>query len=238
MKTLIFITLISSLTVFSQINRQTPLNNEVIKDKIKDEKYEMIWYVQKDSSKIEMARVFTEITKSKKKVLVITKVKIKNSNAIWIDSTISKLSNLKPIRHSSYNQQREMVLDFTKTVNGFYLDKTNNKKTIIAEKRYDDFFDSNLYPQLIRWLPLKEEYKSIISIFDYNPKSKVGVKNAYIKETHKGILKGKDVWIVNVTDDISNNTAKNSYYIDINTNRLIKQEIEIEGRKMVMELVE
>ncbi len=238
MKTLIFITLISSVSVFSQINRQAPLKNEVINNLIKDDKYEMIWYAQKDSSKIELARVFTEITKSKRKLLVTTNVKMKNTSAIWTDSTVAKLPSLKPMYHSSYNQQRDMVLNFEKTVNGYYLDKTTNKKTIIAQKVNNDFFDSNLYPQLIRWLPLKEGYSSLLTIFDYNPKSTSGIQNVYIKGTKRGLLNSREVWIVTVTDDISNNSVKNTYYIDINTNKLLKQEIETGGRKMFMELVE
>jgi hypothetical protein len=43
------------------------------------------------------------------------------------------------------------------------------------------------------------------------------------------------VWKVEATDDISNNAAVSTYYIDRSTRKILKQEIEIGGRKMLME---
>ena len=62
---------------------------------------------------------------------------------------------------------------------------------------------------------------------------------AFIKNVVKGKIPGKrdrEVWIVTVTDDISDNKVIMTYYIDCNNKQLIRQEINMPGRKMVMEL--
>lgn len=53
-------------------------------------------------------------------------------------------------------------------------------------------------------------------------------------------LNGRErlVWKVETKDNISNNTAVSTYYIDTSTRKILKQEIDFGGRKMVMELVE
>jgi hypothetical protein len=110
-------------------------------------------------------------------------------------------------------------------------------KRQINETTTESYFDSNIYPQLIRWLPLNNGYQKTISIFDYNPNAKTGVIKAFVKNVEKSkILGNRDVWVVIVTDDISDNKAISTYYIDIKTRQLIRQEIDIQGRKMVIEL--
>ena len=132
-----------------------------------------------------------------------------------------------------------MVLNFDKKVTGYYFDKITNTKNKIDETTTESYFDSNIYPHLIRWLPLKNGYQKTISIFDYNPSTKTGVIKAHIKDVVKGKLGNtdKDVWIVKATDDISDNKAISTFYIDIKTKQLIRQEIDMQGRKMVMELI-
>jgi hypothetical protein len=85
-------------------------------------------------------------------------------------------------------------------------------------------------------------YSQTISIFDYNPTSKIGVITATVKNTEETTIdfKGKEkkVWKVETTDDISNNSTINTYYIEKSTRKILKQEIDFGGRKMLMELVE
>lgn len=132
--------------------------------------------------------------------------------------------------------QRDIELNFAKTnVTGFYLDKADNNKITINETVKNDYFDSNLYPQLIRWMPLKQGYKTEISIFDYNPKAAIGVIKAYVLDTKQDKLNNIDVWIVTATDDISSKQAVSKYYIDMKTRDILKQEINIGPRKMLME---
>ncbi|WP_295230784.1 hypothetical protein [uncultured Chryseobacterium sp.] len=224
--------------VFSNAQQtvQTPEKNQVDGSLIKNEVYSMIWYALKDTAKVEIGKVETQILKSGKNITVSSTVKMKNMPD-WKDETVAEFSNFSPVKHTSFNVQRDILLDFGKenTVTGYYLDKTKNNRTEINETTEGKFFDSNLYTQLIRWLPLKEGYTTEMAIFDYNPASGKGIMKAYITGTKKGTYKNKPVWMVSVTDDISQQKAVSTYYIDSKTRELLKQEIDMGPRKMVME---
>ncbi|OXA85900.1 DUF3108 domain-containing protein [Flavobacterium hercynium] len=224
------------LTSNAQKKAQSPSQNEIIESRIKNEEYEMNWFAVRDTTKMEIGKVFTKISKTKNTLTITTTVKMKNKPD-WIDETIAELTKLKAVKHTSVNMQRDIELNFGKQTTGFYLDKIRNKKTEINEETTGDFFDSNLYPQIIRWLPLKENYKTEISIFDYNPMKKTGILKANITNTQKGSYANKSVWIVTVTDDISDNKVINTYYFDSKTNQLLKQEIDMGANKMLFEKV-
>ncbi|MEO8535124.1 MAG: hypothetical protein ABI441_15300 [Flavobacterium sp.] len=224
------------LTASAQEKTQSPKQNEIIESLIKNENYEMNWFAVRDTVKIEIGKVFTEISRTKNILKVTTTVKMKNKPD-WIDETIAELPELKPIQHTSVNTQREITLNFGKQTTGFYLDKIESKKTEINEKTDVAFFDSNIYPQLIRWFPLKENYKTEITIFDYNPVTKAAIIKANITGTKKGVYNNKPVWIVTVTDGISQNKVINTYYIDSETNQFLKQEIDMGAKKMILEKV-
>jgi len=230
------------LQVFSQETLLSPLNNPADKSFINAETSEMNWFMLNDSLKVKIGNVQTTIQKKKESIYIITTVNMKHSTTKWIDSTIVETLNFKPIYHSSFNQQRDMVLNFGEKITGYYLNKQLGTKTEISEEADKPFFDSNFYPQLIRLLPLKDNYANTISIFDYNPTSKTGVITATIKDTKQATIdfngKKKQVWKVEVSDDISNNTAISTYYIEKSTRKILKQEIDFGGRKMLMELVE
>ncbi|MCM4153961.1 hypothetical protein DHD05_20420 [Arenibacter sp. N53] len=232
----------ASVQVFSQESLLSPLNNPANKNLIKSETSEMTWFMRKDSLKVEIGNVQTKIQKEKERIFIITIVNMKQSPTEWIDSTIVETLNFKPIYHSSYNQQRDMVLKFGEKITGYYFDKQTEIKTQISEEVDKPFFDSNFYPELIRFLPLKDRYSSTISIFDYNPASKIGVITATIKNTEQTTIsfngKKRQVWKVETTDDISNNAAISTYYIDTSTRKVLIQAIDFESRKMLMELVE
>ncbi|MFD2824641.1 hypothetical protein ACFS5M_13245 [Lacinutrix iliipiscaria] len=231
-----------STQVTSQEQLLSPQNNPGNINLLKSETTKMSWFMVKDSIEIKIGDIFTKIKKGKDSVTIITTVVMKQSPSNWVDSTIVGTKNFKPIYHSSYNQQRDMVLQFGKKITGYYLDKQSDSKTKISEEVNEPFFDSNFYPQLLRILPLKNGYSKTISIFDYNPKSKIGVITATIKSTevtttkHNGKL--KQVWKVVTTDEISNHTALITYYIDMSTRKLLKQELNLGARKMIMRLDE
>ncbi|MCP1251648.1 MULTISPECIES: DUF3108 domain-containing protein [Elizabethkingia] len=220
----------------AQEKTQSPKHNDVNSALIKNEETEMNWYAVKDTTKIEIGKVITKIARTPNAVNITTTVKMKGAPSDWTDETSAKLPNLAPVKHSSFNMQRDMVLNFGKEITGYYLDKATNKKTEINEKNQEDFFDSNIYPQLIRWLPLKENYKTDIAIYDYNPK-KSGVLKVNIQSTEKGMYKNTPVWIVKTTDGITDHKAVTSFYIDIKTRQLLKQEMDMGPRKMLMERV-
>jgi len=201
----------------------------------------MVWYALRDTTTVEIGKVTTQISKDKKILTVITRVNMNNMKTPWVDSTVADLRTLKPIRHSSYNMQRDMVLHFGKIVTGFYDDKMKKNKRIINDTTKAGYFDSNLYPVLIGWLPLDNNYKQEISIYDYNPSAKIGVIKAYIKNVLSGTYQTdkrgiRDVWIVTVFDEIGNGVS--TYYFDKEDRKLWKQEIDANGRKMMMKLVE
>lgn len=215
---------------------QTPEKNQVDRTLIKNEDYSMAWYALKDTAKVEIGKVETQILKSGKAITVSSTVKMKNMPD-WKDETTAEFSDFSPVKHTSFNVQRDMLLDFGKKnmVTGYYLDKTKNNRTEINESTEGKFFDSNLYTQLIRWLPLKEGYTTEMAIFDYNPASGKGIMKAYVTGTKKGMYKNKPVWMVSVTDDISQKKAVSTYFIDSKTRELLKQEVDMGPRKMVME---
>jgi hypothetical protein len=228
-------------------NAQTilmPSKNAVEKKWIKNQDYQMVWYALSDTAKMEIGKVNTSISSDKKNITVVTQVSMKQMKTPWLDSTVAEKNTLKPIRHSSYNGQRDMVLNFGKVVTGFYNNKIKKKQTEIKDTTTGAYFDSNLYPTLITWLPLKEGYKQDISIYDYNPDAKIGVLKAFVKEVKKGTYESKNsgtrnVWIVTVADEIGNGeNGVSTYYIDALDRKVWKQEIEAGGRKMEMVLVE
>ncbi len=185
----------------------TPSKKSFEKKWIRDEKYQMTWYAMKDTSKFEIGLVFTEISRFDKNLHVTTSVKLKSSPAAWADTTIAEIRTLKPIYHSSFNAQRDMSLKFGNIVTGFYNDKRKNLNKSVSDTTNLPYFDSNIYPVLLGWLPLKTGYTQDISIYDYNPLGKIGVLKASIKVVQSGTYKTersgiREVWIVKVTDEI------------------------------------
>ncbi|PRB02030.1 hypothetical protein CQ046_13785 [Chryseobacterium sp. MYb7] len=237
MKTILFLLILSSANFFPQ-KLLTPENTGINSKLIQNETSEAVWFAENAGTKIEIGSIITEIKKlNKADLLIRTTVKMKQApDAQWTDSTLVKTSNFSPVYHSSYNSMRDMVLKSEKDkVTGYYLDKKSQKKDVI-EIPADPYFDSSSYAMLIRYLPLKEHYTAEISIFDYNPKSeKKGMMKAYILDTQKTEYKGKPVWAVKTNDDISNRATAVTYYIDAATRKIVKQDIEMAGRKMYLE---
>lgn len=237
MRTFLILLIIGSANFFSAQNLLSPSNIKIDSKYIQEELSEVGWTMENAGAKIEIGKVTTEFKKlNKKDLLIRTTVKMKQAPEAWVDSTIVKISDFQPVYHSSFNSMRNMSLTFNKNkVTGYYLDKKTQKKDLINEATTSAYFDSNSYPALIRFLPLKENYTSEISIYDYNPTAKKGVIKAYIEKVEEGEYNGKKVWVVKTTDDIQDRKTEITYYIDSVTRKVIKQEINAGGRKMVME---
>lgn len=207
---------------------------------IKESSYTMVWYGMRDTMKMEIGEVRTQISFDKKNIIVITTVAMKSIKAPWIDSAIAIRKTMAPVQHTSSNMQRDMVLNFNKIVTGNYLDKMKKVNHVISDTTDMPYFDSNLYPTLITWLPLTDGYAKDLSIYDYNPMGKKGVVKAHIKNVQSGSYQSsksgeRKVWIVTVNDDLgSNDKDFITYHIDKQTRQLWKQEINAQGRKMVM----
>ncbi|MEI3790344.1 MULTISPECIES: DUF3108 domain-containing protein [unclassified Chryseobacterium] len=239
MRTFLVLLLISSVNLFSQ-KLLTPANSAIDPKLIKDETSEAVWYAENAGTKMEIGSIITELKKlNKTDLLIKTTVKLKKApDAKWTDSTIVKTVNFQPVYHSSFNMMRDMVLKSGKTkVTGYYLDKKSKKKDPI-EMDAADYFDSSSYPMLIRFSPLKENYTADLSIFDYNPDAKKGLIKAYILDVKKTDYNGKKVWAVKTTDDIKDKTTIVTYYIDTETRKILKQDMDLGGRKMTLETIQ
>lgn len=239
----LFFLTIATLTSNAQ-NLLIPSKKSFDKKWVNNANYQMTWYALRDTGKFELGKVTTQISTDKTNLTVVTQVSMKNMKTAWVDSTVANLKTLKPIRHSSYNMQRDMVLNFGEIVTGYYIDKMKKSKTIVNDTTKRDYFDSNLYPVLIGWLPLGNNYKQDISIYDYNPSAKIGVIKASVKNvsssTYQTDKNGiRNVWVVTVSDEIGNGgSGVSTYYFDKIDRKLWKQEIDANGRKMMMKLVE
>lgn len=239
MRTFLIFLLVSSANLFSQ-KLLTPGNSTIDSKLIKDETSEAVWYAENAGKKIEIGSIITELKKlNKTDLLIKTTVKMKQTpDAKWTDSTIVKTAHFEPVYHSSFNTSRDIVLKSEKNkVTGYYLDKNSQKKDQI-EIPAKDYFESSSYPMLIRFLPLKENYTANLSIFDYNPDAKKGMMKAYVSEVKKTDHEGKKVWAVKTTDDIRDKKTIVTYYIDPETRKILKQDIEMNGRKMTMETIQ
>lgn len=93
----------------------------------------------KDSTEIQIGEVQTRIRKEKDKIYIITTVDMERSPSKWIDSTVVSKLDFEPIYHSSFNQQRDMVLKFGDKITGYYLDKQTNTRTQISEEADSPF---------------------------------------------------------------------------------------------------
>lgn len=238
MRTILILLLISSINIFSQ-KLITPNSSTFDPKLIKDETSEAIWYAEDADQKIKIGTITTELKKlNKTDLLIKTSVKLQKApDAQWTDSTIVKTANFEPVYHSSFNGMRDMVLKSgKKKVTGYYLDKKSQKKDNI-EMEAADYFDSSSYPVMIRFVPLKENYTAEISIFDYNPNAKKGLIKAYILDVKKIDYHEKKAWAVKTTDDIADKTSIITYYIDPETRKILQQDIDINGRKMILEII-
>lgn len=239
----LFITTITLAIITIASTAQTTLmpgERSFEKKWIKSESYQMTWFAIKDTAKLEIGIVANEVIVNDKLITIVTQVNMKNRKARWVDSTVAVALTLQPVSHASYNMQRDMVLNFGKVVTGFYNDKLKPKYITVSDTTTQDYFDSNLYPVLITWLPLKEGYKKDISIYDYNPSAKNGVMKAFVKGVTSGKLKTvksgiREVWVITVTDELGDGqNGPFIYYIDKADRKLWKQEINAGGQKMLM----
>lgn len=219
----------------------TPSKKAFEKKWLQPRNYLMHWYSLTDTSKKEIGKVYTHVSIQNNLLTVITEVRLNGMPGLWTDTSIAHARTLKPVLHSSYNMQRDMTLNFGKNITGYYTDKMKKSKTVINDTVSSWYFDSNLYPLLVGLLPLTEGYNQDIAIYDYNPAAKKGIMKAAVQNVTSGALLTekngvRDVWIVTVTDEISN--SRSTYYFDKNDRKLWKQEMEAKGRRMAMILDE
>jgi hypothetical protein len=241
----IFTTVLLAIAAFSTSAQTTlvPGKSSFEKKWISNSEYKMKWLGIRDTMAIEIGEVSTKILVQNDKLTVITNVAMKNSAEPWADTTTAHISTLKPIYHSSFNRQRNMSINFGPTVTGYYFDKPKNEKTVITETPTRDYFDSNIYPVLIGWLPLTDGFTTNITIFDYAPGGNTGVRDIVVSDVKTSSFLSKkqglrDVWIVTVVDGKGENASTSIFYFDKQDRTLWKQEIAAGKRNMRMVRVE
>jgi len=238
-KILFLLFLISEVTIAQTV--LSPGKKLVDRNWIKPGTSTMTWYALRGSNKMEMGKVTTTLSIKDHQLIVETSVKLKGMNGKWVDSTIADLRTLAPVYHSSTNMQRDMTIRFGKVVQGWHYDKMKKKTTERLDTLAQDYFDSNLYPQLIGWLPLKDDYTATLNIYDFNPDARSGVLKAFVKGVQSTTLDdpkmGKtEVWAVIVSDEIGNGeNGESTYFFTKKERKLLKQEIRVGNRVMVME---
>ncbi|WP_118972884.1 DUF3108 domain-containing protein [Taibaiella koreensis] len=203
---------------------------------------QMTWYALRDTLRMEIGSVRNQIIRERGTLISVTQVHLKKTAATWVDTSIALWPALKPVYHASYNAQRDMVLHFGPVITGFYYDKIKPDTQDINERVSSPYFDSNLYPQLLAWLPLKEGYRQTLAVYDYNS-AVSGLTEVHIVEvsssTYSSARSGiRPVWIVKVNDNIGGSDNTSSYFFDKADRKLWQQEISAGERKMLMVAVE
>ncbi|MGL5892878.1 MAG: hypothetical protein ACRC3B_23500 [Bacteroidia bacterium] len=237
MRKMIFAAAIIALSFTGKEPAVVPGSSYINIGVIKPEKYEMKWFLLMGKKKIEVASVTDSIAWQNGRLYAVSNVFMKGADAPWTDSTVADSATLRPIRHTSSNKQRDMVLNYGETVTGSYFDKKKNSTQTINDSLKAAYFDSNLYGHLVRWLKLEEGMQLDIAIYNYDPDKKSGLMYMHIEEVKSGTVtterKAKfDVWIVKVTDDISPGLAT-VFYINKANRELIQQDI-MKGKKRSM----
>jgi len=54
----------------------------------------MTWFIERDTSKIEIGKIKTEIKRIKNNILITTSVKMNQAQTEWVDNTLAHISNL------------------------------------------------------------------------------------------------------------------------------------------------
>lgn len=198
--------------------------------------HELTWFTLIGGKK-EMAKVRETFSFCNGQLLVVTDVVMSKPSAPWVDSTWVDSITMRPIRHVSTNQQRDMELNFGNVVSGYYMDKKKEQRTTISDTVNAAYFDSNLYPHLVRWLNLQNGMHCDLAIYDYNPKSGKGIMQVHVTDVKSGTFAtqqegNREVWIVKVTDDISPKMST-VHYIDKVTRQLWQQDVLYKKKRVI-----
>ncbi|SFE18000.1 DUF3108 domain-containing protein [Spirosoma endophyticum] len=205
------------------------------------EKQNSNWYMWQDSAKRELATITTTIQPGFQgdKVLIVQKIAMKGAPGTWVDTTVALQKTMAPIYHSSFNGQRNMVLAFNgQRIEGYYKNQKDGIVTLVNDQMSEPYFDSNIYPHLIRFLPLKAGYQATIPIYDFNPRQH-GLLFARVTDVKETMLTDKNgqkipCYAVQVTDDLSPD-SQTTHYIAKKDRAVVKLELVAGSRRMSIE---
>lgn len=217
---------ILALTIITFVNAQ---NNNTFESKwIQNESYDMTFYSIKDTVKTVIGEIENKLEINNGIILQSMTLKSKMFKNDFVDVTEYRLSDLKPIFHTSNNDQRFLTVVYGDTIYAIYRNVKDKKIRNYTERINNKlkYFESSVYQNIIRWLPLEEGYSNDIAIYNYDPNSRTGIFEVKITEvisekyqTKKSGL--REVW--KVTEFYEN--LKTVHYIDKEDRKLWKQEI-------------
>jgi hypothetical protein len=230
--------LLISATLFCKAQALlTPADNAFDRKWIKNGTYEMACYAYSNGQQVEISTFTVQINSTDKALAVYTALQMRGSEDLIIDTSIADGSTFKPIYRSSFSKTKAMVVNYGKEVTGHYHDKQTGKKHAIKDGAGTAFFDSYTYPYLLGLLPLTSGYKNDLAVYDYKPTNKTNTKKARIEEVKShmytsGFTGEHKVWQVKVFEEATNDSYV--YYIDKDTRRLWKIEIQTQGQQLLL----
>lgn len=209
---------------------------------IKNEKTQSRWMLVKDTVSYEIATILSDVQVSAKELRIMAEIQVKGAATKWYDTTVVSLPSLKPIRHTSTNIERDIIINYNEKVTGQYNDKATMQVTELDETTEKPYFGSSYYPYIIRLLPLKEGYTAELPIYDYHPRLK-GEMKVSITEVKSGKFKSKksgmvDVWEVTAVSNLAGEKNIVKYYIGKSDRKLWRQDIDALYQKMLIRLIE
>ncbi|HEY1202231.1 MAG TPA: hypothetical protein VGE79_14665 [Niastella sp.] len=213
-----------------------PGENVLDKKFIKNGTYEMACYAESGGQQIEISTFTIKINNTGKALGVYTQLQWASTKDVVIDTSISDGNTFKPIYRSSNSKTRQMVVNYGKDVSGYYYDKQTKKRTTIKESG-SAFFDSYTYPYLLGLLPLTTGYHNDMAVYDYKPGNTSNTKKTRIEEVKSNLYKSNltgehKVWQVNVYEEATKDSYV--YYIDKDSRRLWKIDIQTQGQRLQM----
>jgi hypothetical protein len=197
----------------------------------------MGYYAVSGSNNTEICSFAIDVNANNKTLSIFTTLTFLGTGEKWTDTCISDVNTFKPIYRSSFNGDKEYVLQYGTDVTGYYYNKKEGKRNAIKEPIKELFFDSYTYPYLLGLLPLTTGYKKDIMVYDYKPEHTSNVKKARIEEVRNniyvsGVTGEHKVWQVSVFEEATGD--KYEYYIDKETRRIWKIGIFSKGQLLML----
>lgn len=221
----LFIFFISSWVVQYGLGQMVILPGDKSIDKtfIKPGLTTMSYFIDNAGQPTEIGTYEIEIIKENKQITVNSTLYFKNSEKQWQDICVVDEDNFKPISYSSDRDERKYTINFSNSITGNLTSKTSKETTTIKESPKEKYFDINIYPHILKALPLTLGYKALIPVYDYEASYKGKIYNVVIKQVastmYSSALTGKhDAWRVSVFEESSGHNF--DYIIDKKSRRL------------------
>lgn len=200
-----------------------PGDQSIDKTFLKSDSYTMSYSIKKNGTFIDIGEYEVKINNDNKNFDVKTRLSFNNSTTQWTGHFIADAQHLKPISATDDTSDKSVTLHFSNIIKGSIKDNKTGKKSTIEEKSNGAYFDSSLYPFIIKSLPLTTGYKAIIPVFDFDATEKNKFCNILIKEVktdmHVSDLTGEHkVWKVSTYEECTKHRF--DFFIDKTTRRI------------------